>query len=106
MPFKVELGIELCRIIGPNGEEGPECTFDAPAIIKIGEHIYICDVKFNAEGEATHDQEVERIGSCFPEPTISEDVEDEDILGPDDDEDGGDGGEELDEHSPGPELVA
>lgn len=99
MPFKVELGVDSYRIIGPQGQEGPLYTYDQVACLKIGENLYYCDVQFDpTETEALEEQLVERVIQSY-----GEDAEVVDVLFPGEESEGDDpdeGGEI------GPELVA
>lgn len=109
MPFKVELGIDKFRIVGPNGEEGPETSFDDVATLKIGREIYYCDVEFDPTNTfALDEQTVECVTQSRTESTetcqvLFEGEVEEDREGPDDEE--GEDDEEDDEYAPGPELV-
>ena len=103
MPFKVELGVEKYRIIGPKGQEGLEVEYDTIATLKIGDELYYCDVQFDpTDSFPLESQEVERVSVSYPEETTTDqvlfegEVEDE-REGPD---------EEDDEEEPGPTLVS
>jgi hypothetical protein len=108
MPFTVELGIEKYRIVGPNGEEGPETDFDDVATLKIGSEIYYCDVEFDPTNTfALDEQVVECIthsrcqdGTGGTETTQTSQVLFEGEVPADDEED------EEEEDSPGPQLVS
>lgn len=107
MPFKVELGIEKYRIVGPNGEEGPETGFDDVATLKIGREIYYCDVEFDPTNTfALDEQTVECVTQSRAEEAtetcqvLFDGESEDDREGPGDDED------DEDEDTPGPELVS
>lgn len=102
MPFIVELGIDKYRIVGPNGEEGPETEYDDVATLKIGEEIYYCDVEFDpTDTFALDEQTVERVTQSRTEPTQTAQV-----LFEGESEDDREGPEEEEEDAPGPELVS
>lgn len=104
MPFKVELGIEKYRIMGPQGQEGLEVEYDTIATLKLGSALYFCDIRFDpTDSFPLEDQEVERVLTTCPEPTVTDQVlfegeTEDDREGPEDDD-------EEDESS-GPVLVA
>ena len=106
MPFKVELGVEKYRIVGPMGQEGIEVEYETTATLKIGNELYYCDVVFDpTESYPLEEQLVERVGTSFSHETVTDQVlfegeTEDDREGPDDDE--------VDdiEESPGPTLVS
>lgn len=105
MPFKVELGVESYRIVGPNGEEGPLYTFDQIASIKIGNDLYYCDVQFDGtDTEALDEQLVECVLQSRAEATEVLDVLFPGEEAESDDEDDEEGDD--DDDAPGPTLVA
>lgn len=71
MSFKVELGVESYRIVGPNGEEGELANYNAIATLRLGNEIYYCDATENPSAE---EQFVERVLTSQQETTNCEDV--------------------------------
>jgi hypothetical protein len=42
MPFKIESGYSLYRIVGPDGEEGDAVEYGTPAFLEIGHYLFMC----------------------------------------------------------------
>jgi len=41
MPFKIESGYSLYRVVGPDGEEGDAVEYGTPAFLEIGHHLFM-----------------------------------------------------------------
>jgi Ran GTPase-activating protein (RanGAP) involved in mRNA processing and transport len=41
MPFLIESGYSLYRVVGPDGEEGDAVEYGTPAFLEIGHHLFM-----------------------------------------------------------------
>ena len=83
MPFKIESGYSLYRIVGPDGEEGDIVEYGTPAFLEIGHHLFMCFIDDPNEPRE-HEGQLYELTTILGE---TEDVEFEDDE-PEDEDDG------------------